>query len=90
MTTPNDDSLLTFPCDFPIKVFGLASPTFEASIISIVKEVLPHFNASAVKMQESGGGKYHSLTLTVHVNSRETLDEIYRRLTASPLVLMAL
>jgi putative lipoic acid-binding regulatory protein len=87
---PTEDSLLTFPCDFPIKVFGLASDTFESNIITLVKEILPTFSSSAVEMRTSGGGKYHSLTLTVHVESREQLDSIYRALTASPLVLMAL
>lgn len=87
---PTDESPLTFPCDFPIKVFGLASDTFESNIITLVKEILPTFSSAAVEMRTSGAGKYHSLTLNVHVESREQLDSIYRALTASPLVLMAL
>lgn len=87
---PTEDSPLTFPCDFPIKVFGLASDTFESNIITLVKEILPNFSQAAVEKRISGGGKYHSLTLMVHVESREQLDTIYRALTASPLVLMAL
>lgn len=90
MKPTEEESLLTFPCDFPIKVFGLASDTFESSIISLVKEHLPSFDATAVVKRNSGGGKYHSLTLMVHVDSREQLDAIYQALTASPLVLMAL
>ncbi|HEU5281078.1 MAG TPA: DUF493 domain-containing protein [Gammaproteobacteria bacterium] len=87
---PTEESLLTFPCDFPIKVFGLASSTFENNIITLIKEIIPTFSGAAVERRTSGGGKYHSLTLTVHVESREQLDSIYRALTASPLVLMAL
>lgn len=89
MNTP-EDSALTFPCDFPIKVFGLASDTFQTNIVTLVREVLPHFRESDVQLRSSGEGKYLSLTLNVHVTSREELDSIYRRLTASPLVLMAL
>lgn len=90
MKPTEEESLLTFPCDFPIKVIGLASDTFESNIITLVREILPTFNTTAVEKRSSGGGKYHALTLTVHVDSREQLDSIYRALTASPLVLMAL
>lgn len=89
MTTPTE-SALTFPCDFPIKVFGLASDTFQSNIIALVRDVLPEFSEKNVASRSSGEGKYHSLTLTVHVESREQLDNVYRKLTASPLVLMAL
>lgn len=87
---PTEESLLTFPCDFPIKVIGLASDTFESDIITLVRTFLPNFNATLVEKRNSGAGKYHALTLMVHVESREQLDNIYRALTASPLVLMAL
>lgn len=88
--TTDKESPLVFPCDFPIKVFGLASDTFQSNIVSIVREVLPAFNDHDVEKRESGAGKYYSLTLNVHVKSREELDEVYRRLSGSALVLMVL
>lgn len=88
--TDETPSLLTFPCDFPIKVVGLASADFQNNIIALVREILPDFSEKNVQTRLSGGSKYLSLTLTVHVTSREELDNLYRKLSASPLVLMAL
>lgn len=91
MTTENkDDSLLTFPCDFSIKVFGMATDEFEATALGIVNKNAPSSSDRAIQSNLSANGKYRALTITVHVESREQLDQIYRDLTASPLVLMAL
>lgn len=88
--TDETPSALTFPCDFPIKVVGLASADFQKNIVTLVHEVLPNFSETQIQTRLSGGGKYLALTLTVHVENKDTLDNIYRKLSASPLVLMAL
>jgi putative lipoic acid-binding regulatory protein len=43
-----------------------------------------------VQARASGGGKYLALTVTVHVISKEQLDQIYQELSTSPQVIMAL
>lgn len=84
------ETLLTFPCDFPIKVVGHASPEFEATVLGIIHKHLPTFSDSAFQARPSNQGKYLALTITVHVTSKEQLDNIYRELSSSPQVLMAL
>ncbi len=91
MSTPrHEDSLLEFPCRFPIKVMGRAEPLFETEIVALVRELAPDLADVDVSRRLSQAGNYVSLTLTVTALSREQLDDIYRRLTAHNNVLMAL
>lgn len=84
---PNEaPPLIDFPCDFPIKVMGETQDTFAQTIIDLIQTKEPTFNASKIEMRASSAGKYISLTCTVHVNSRAQLDDIYRLITAHPLV----
>jgi hypothetical protein len=45
---------------------------------------------TALTCKTSSGGRYYSVTVVVRATSREQLDEIYRLLTSSELVTMAL
>lgn len=87
--TPNQP-LLTFPCEFIIKVFGVASDEFETTVITIVRAHISNLRENAIRTRPSKDGKYLALTITIDVESREQLDNIYRELSANPLVLMAL
>jgi putative lipoic acid-binding regulatory protein len=78
--------LIEFPCEFPIKVMGETHETFAQTMIALIQTILPAFNASNVEMRASSAGKYISLTCTVYVESQQQLDNIYRLLSAHPLV----
>ena len=88
--TVTNDSLIEYPCDFPIKVFGLAQQGFAEAIAIVVQKHTPEFDAASIEMRSSTGAKYISLTCTVRVTSREQLDNIYRDITSHPMVKMAL
>ncbi len=90
MTETPKQPLMTFPCDFTIKVFGNATDEFEAAALSIVHKHAPNLSGRAIQTNMSANGKYKALSITVNVDSREQLDQIYRDLTASPQILMAL
>ena len=82
--------LLTFPCEFFIKVFGVATEQFENNVLAIIRQHNPDLHETAVQRRPSKDGKYLALTITLYVHSQNELDDIYRDLTASPFVLMAL
>jgi len=88
--TVTDDSLIEYPCDFPIKVFGSAHPDFVNAITQVVQAHAPDFNSKDIESRSSSAAKYTSLTCTVHITSREQLDNLYRDLTSHPMVKMAL
>ena len=82
------ESLLQFPCDVPIKVFGRNDAGFRAAAVAIVEK---HYGAAyTVGEQLSKQGAYLSLTITVHAKTRAELDAVYQELVAHELVLMAL
>lgn len=92
--TPEDfetaESLLTFPCEFPIKIMGKANPELKNEVLKIFAEHAPEFNAEDLTINESKEGNYHALTAVIHAKSKAQLDAIYQALTAHELVIMAL
>lgn len=86
----NQETLIEFPCDFPIKVMGETHVDFASAIVATIQRLVPDFDASRVEMRGSSGGKYISLTCTVTVHSKSQLDDIYRALTSHPMVKVVL
>lgn len=87
---PAEQSLIKYPCAFPIKVMGTASDGFEAAILAIVRRFDPAFDTATIERRPSKGGNYLGLTITVTATSREQLDELYLRLSAHPMVKVVL
>ena len=92
MTTPENpqDSIIQFPCDFPVKAMGLTSDTLHGTVMDIVRKHAPETDDAALKTRPSSNGKYISVTVTIRATSQEQLDAIYMDLTACEHVLMAL
>ena len=87
---PSRQTLIEYPCDFPIKVMGARADGFVAAITHIARQFDPSFDASRVELRESSGGKYLGITVTVTATSREQLDELYRTLSSHPMVKVVL
>ena len=93
MATPElseEESLIDFPCEFPVKVMGAAIPEFHTCIDLIAKKSDPEFNSEETKRKISKTGKYVSLTLNIHAKNKAQLDSLYQDLTDNELVLWAL
>lgn len=84
------ESLLTFPCDFPIKAMGRDAEDFEATVLALVRRHAPDLKEQAVSVRPSRNGRFLSVTVTIRAVSQEQLDAIYRELSSSEAVLMAL
>ena len=84
------ETLIEFPCEFPIKVMGETHADFTAEIVKTIQQLNPGFSAANIEMRGSSGGKYISLTCTVYVTSKPELDDIYRALTSHPMVKVTL
>lgn len=90
MTAPNEESLIKYPCAFPIKVMGKQTPELAQVLSDLVREHDPAFDPATVEMRPSKGGNYMGLTFTIYATSREQLDNLYRALHAHPLVSVVL
>lgn len=86
----SDQSKLTFPCDFPIKILGKSNFEFESTALTIIRKHIPNLSEGAVQLKMSQEGNYLSITATVYVESQKQLDDLYRELVASEFVLMVL
>jgi putative lipoic acid-binding regulatory protein len=85
-----EETLLEFPCQFPIKAMGKSSSEFDSIIVGIVRRHSDDINEGAVKTRLSKEGKFSSVTVTIEATSKKQLDAIYQDLTDCPEVLMAL
>ena len=88
--TDAEDTLLEFPCRFPIKAMGKDENEFVAHVLNLVTPHFPEISEDDIKTRLSNGGKYISVTITVTATSKLQLDAIYYALTDSDRVIMAL
>jgi len=89
-TDPRKDSLIEYPCRFPIKVMGANVDGFVHAMTRIAERFDPSFDASTIELRNSSSGHYLGVTLTITATSREQLDEVYRTLTSHPMVKVVL
>jgi putative lipoic acid-binding regulatory protein len=84
------ETLLVFPTDFPIKVMGERRDDFARTVIEIVWRHAPDFRPETVELRASSSGNYLSVTCVVRATSKAQLDALYRDVTAHPWVKVAL
>ncbi len=83
-------TLLEFPCDFPIKVMGARVDGFAQAVLEVVLRHAPDFDAATMEMRPSSKGNYLSVTCTFRAVSQVQVDALYRELTAHPMVKVVL
>ena len=84
------DSLIEYPSRFPIKVMGAKTGELVLAIVALAHQFDPEFDEGTVELRESRAGNYQGVTVTITATSREQLDDLYRALTAHPLVKVVL
>jgi putative lipoic acid-binding regulatory protein len=84
------ESLIKFPCEFPIKVMGPAGFDFEGKIVALVRKYAPNLGEAAVETRLSRDGTYQSITITIQATSQKQLDGIYRELSRDKEVILAM
>lgn len=83
-------SLIEYPCDFPIKIMGKAQQDFAQTVLAIVKDHAPDFDAATMTSRTSKKGNYLSVTCTIRATSRSQLDALYHALSNHPLIAVVL
>jgi putative lipoic acid-binding regulatory protein len=86
----SEETLLVFPCQFPIKVMGKTSSELDLVVVEIVRRHAQDLHEGAVTMRPSKDGNYLAVTILIEATSKQQLDAIYQDLTGHPHVLMAL
>jgi len=86
----NEESLLVFPTDYPIKIVGRPSPEFRARIHAIVVRHAPDVDPDRVSERLSANGNFLSVSYTIRALSREQVIALAGDLKACELVMMVL
>lgn len=84
------ETLLEFPCEFPIKIMGPATVDFDADIRGIARAHVGVVPESAWRIRPSAQGNFVGMTLTFTATSKRQIDNLYRAITAHPDVKMCL
>lgn len=90
MAASESDTLLEFPCSFPIKMMGRAVAGFNATAVALIEQHVGKVSTEAVQTSESRNGNFVSVTVTIEAQSQEQLDKIYNDLTSHEEILVAL
>ena len=90
MSSGEKQTLLEFPCRFPIKAIGSDKERFEDTVIAIVEAHTGKLADNDVRTAPSRNGNFVSVTVTITAESQAQLDDIYRALSAHDDILVSL
>ena len=95
MTTTTDGNApeapkIEFPCDYPIKVIGLASEGFEVDVITIVHRHAAKVDPQKIKVSPSKQQNYVSITVTIIATGKDQLTNLFLELKTHASVKMVL
>jgi putative lipoic acid-binding regulatory protein len=75
------DTLLEFPCEFPIKIMGHKHANFAQNMCQLLQKFVSHdVDMNSTTERPSRTGKYISLTIVITAESKSQLDNIYQAL----------
>ncbi len=81
---------IEFPCDYPVKVLGRASPEFEPVILDVFERHDPGFNRERITAKASREGTFVSLTVFITATGKPQLEALHEDLIATGLVQMVI
>jgi uncharacterized protein len=84
------ETLLQFPCEFPLKVTGLHNDEFRSVALGIVHKHVAQADVLSIEERPSKNSKYLGLTYNIRATSKAQLDALYIELTSCEKVLIAL
>ena len=85
-----DPPKIEFPCDYPIKVLGRSSDSFESMIFEVFERHAPGFDQQTMTMKGSSKGTFTSLTITITATGPEQLEALHQDLLATGQVQMVI
>jgi uncharacterized protein len=84
------ESLIEFPCEFPLKIMGRNEAGFRELVVSLIEPHVGPLDAEGIHTRHSRDGNFVALTLMLRADSQAQLDAVYGALSAHDQVLMVL
>ena len=86
----SEESVIEFPCEFPIKMMGRDTPEFRVTARVLIENHVGPLAEESIQANVSAKGNFVSVTVTVTATSQQQLDDIYSDVSGHEDVLMAL
>lgn len=86
----NEETLIEFPCSFPIKIMGNSGPQVREAIERALASRASSGVPVDIQSRPSRTGKYIAYTVTCTYESKAELDDMYRAFTSIDGVSMVL
>jgi len=83
-------ALLSFPCDYPIKVMVRAEPGVRSRVDAIVESEAGPVDLSAVTERGSAQNRFIGITYVIRATSEAQIAALFEALKRCPQVLMVL
>jgi putative lipoic acid-binding regulatory protein len=90
MSDSSEETLLEFPCRFPIKMMGRDGTDFRRLAIELVESHVGKIPEDSISTAMSRKRTFLSVPVTIDAQSQEQLDKIYQALTDHEEILVAL
>jgi putative lipoic acid-binding regulatory protein len=81
---------IEFPCDYPIKVMGVAGTELHTVVKTVMVKHAPGFDEAQITIRDSAQGNYQAITVTIVATGEAQLRAIHADLKLSQHVKMVL
>ena len=81
---------IEFPCEYPIRVMGIAADDFEETMVAVIERHAPEVRQFSVQSRLSRTGKWVSITVTIVATGKPQLEAIFADLKVTGRVQMVL
>jgi len=75
-----DAPKIEFPCEYPIKVMGLASETFQAEVLEVVGQHAAVIFPEKTTTRPSARGNYLSVTVVIEATGEKQIQNLFAEL----------
>lgn len=89
MTEPKPP-VITFPCDYPIKVIGDMAPDFKDFVTRVARNHDPQLKDNAISVNTSRNGRFLSVRLIIRATGEAQIKALFTELKESGRVRMVL
>ena len=90
MAEQQEPPKIEFPCAYPIKVMGDATPDFRSFVVEVMQRHADNVDETLVTERMSSKGTFISVTVTITATGVPQLEAIHAELRASGRVKMVL
>ncbi|OIQ46637.1 MAG: hypothetical protein BM565_10725 [Gammaproteobacteria bacterium MedPE] len=80
------DEILDFPCEFGFRIMGDATDELPVKVEVVLEELTPKAYKRLPGVRTSSSGKYHSISYSLTVTSKDHIESLYKALSSIDIV----